>query len=436
MFKENLIVASLSLAISLLSFQSDVFASVDKDAVKVVNWDMSDYRTVGDSKKVLAKSAANRSSKSSYKVGDGDNIQVILYNNGVSKDDIKNLIYNSVDSKKLAKLSVGQDLDLYKIGENLDKMVIHNDEFSSIVAMKKGSRYIISDVQTPFVIDEKHISTKITTNLSSALVDNGVNSSQVSRIRNVFKGTVNLNKLRSGDSFNLVIEEKIINNGKILGYGDIVAVEIITAGVKHSAYLHKNGKEKSYYDATGKSLDAAFLRHPLKNVRITSNFNMKRMHPILKRVAPHRGSDYGAKTGTPIMATADGIVKTVGTQGGYGKVVVLQHAGGYKTLYAHMSRQNAKRGSKVKKGDVIGYVGKTGYATGPHLHYELIHNGKHIDSLRAKIPEGKSLAGEQLAKFKGDVYSIAMKFEKVKVTGGDYIIASNKKSNDKGKYFD
>lgn len=434
MFKENILVTSLSLAISILSFQSDVFASDSGDGFRVVNWEISDYRTVGESKKTVSSdNVVSSVDKVSYKVKSGDNIQVILSKNGVKKDDLTNLVYNSPKADKLSKLRIGQELDLYKIGDRLDKLVIHINEFKSIVAINKKGKYLISDVDTPFVVEQKHISTKIDGDLSKTLVRNGVSASQSNAIRKAFFGTVDFKKLRKGDTFNLVIEEKIVNSGKILGYGDVVAVEIITSGVKHSAYLHKTNKGKSYYDASGKSLEAAFLRHPLAKVRITSKFNMHRMHPILKRVAPHRGNDYGAPRGTPIIATADGVVKNVEVQRGYGKVVIIEHSGGYKTLYAHMHKYNTKRGARVKKGDVIGFVGSTGYATGPHLHYELIANGKHVDSVKAKIPEGIPLSGEQLAKFKGNVYDIAMKLERVKgSSGGDYIIASNAMK----KYYD
>ena len=337
-------------------------------------------------------------------------------------------------------LKIGQRIDIYKNGENLEKLVLHNNEYSSIMALKKsGGEYVISDYKTPFSISKKHVVAKITKSLSETLVANNVSAEQSSSINKALSGTVNLNNLKNGDSLNLIIEERVIADGSVLGYGDILAVELITSGVKHGAYLHNGSNGRGYYNASGVSLDASFLRHPLKNVRVTSRFNPNRIHPIFKKVAPHRGTDYGAPRGTPVYAVSDGIVKSASTKRGYGNVVVIEHGRGYKTLYAHLNKYNTKSGAKVRKGDVIGFVGSTGYATGPHLHYELIVNGRQVDSAKAKIPSGNELKGDQLAKFKGNVQSIAMSFDKARKSNEqEYIVATrtSKNSNKDFKYFE
>lgn len=418
MFKES-ILASFTAVVAFMAFQNGY---AGEEQPRVVKWEISDYKTVNSTKNV--NSSGN--SKVNYQVSSGDNIHVILSKNNIQADDINSLIYKSKNIKKLESLLVGQEIGIYKKDGKLDKLILHINDFKSVVAVRGNNGFVISDVQTPYTVEKKSVVTNIEGNLSSTLVKSGVSSSEVVKIRKALNDKVNLNKLKNGDKLNLIIEEKVVSNGKILGYGDVIAVEIHSSGVKHSAYLHNN----KYFDHNGKSLESNFLRHPIDNVRVTSNFNLARKHPILKKVRPHKGTDYGARTGTPVYAAADGVVKAVGRQNGYGNLVTIKHQNGYETRYAHLSKFGTKRGAKVSKGQVIGYVGSTGYATGPHLHYELIVNGRHVDSTKAKIPTGESLRGDQLAQFKGNVYNIAMQFERAEKTN-DYIIASNSKSKER-----
>lgn len=214
--------------------------------------------------------------------------------------------------------------------------------------------------------------------------------------------------LRTGDQFR-VVYETYTSNGMNTRAGRVLALEFINNGRSHQAvWFNPNlpGMSGGYYAFDGSSSRRAFLRVPLEFTRISSGFGMRR-HPVLNRMRGHKGVDYAAPTGTPIRATADGMVQTIGSQRGYGNTIVLEHHGQYTTLYAHMSRfaSNLRRGSKVSQGDVIGYVGATGLATGPHLHYEFRVAGNPIDPQSAKIPVARALEGEALALFKTQVAS-------------------------------
>jgi murein DD-endopeptidase MepM/ murein hydrolase activator NlpD len=200
--------------------------------------------------------------------------------------------------------------------------------------------------------------------------------------------------IRSGDRFTILYEE-MFRNGDSVGTGDILAAEFVNKGTVFRAVLHVDADgHKEYYDLEGNNVRGTFLRTPMKVSRITSGFSKNRYHPVLKKWRAHRGVDYGAPTGTPVLATADGRVHLVGRNGGYGNTIVLKHGSQYSTLYAHLSRykKGIKRGAEVKQGEVLGYVGSSGLATGPHLHYEFRVNGTHRNPLTYETPKAQSIA--------------------------------------------
>jgi murein DD-endopeptidase MepM/ murein hydrolase activator NlpD len=199
--------------------------------------------------------------------------------------------------------------------------------------------------------------------------------------------------LRIGDRFGVIYEE-LYRDGEKLRDGDIVAAEFVNRGrsVRAMRYIDADGNA-AYYTPDGESLRKAFLRTPVDFARVSSGFNLRRRHPILNTIRAHKGVDYAAATGTPIRATADGHVEFMGVRGGYGRVVILKHGSQYTTLYAHMSqyRSGLRTGSRVRQGQVIGYVGATGLATAPHLHYEFRINGVHKDPMSVALPRANPL---------------------------------------------
>ncbi|HBD23718.1 MAG TPA: peptidase M23, partial [Oceanospirillaceae bacterium] len=203
--------------------------------------------------------------------------------------------------------------------------------------------------------------------------------------------------IRAGDSF-VVLYETTYLDDKPFGEGEILAAQFINQGRVVNAIRHSDG---NYYNEQGYSMRKAFLRSPVDFFRISSKYNLKRKHPILNVVRPHRGVDYAAPTGTPIKASGDGKVIWKGTKGGYGRTIIIQHAGIYTTLYAHMSKYHSKisKGSRVKQGQVIGYIGSSGVSTGPHLHYEFRVNGVHKNPLKVEFPNVEPLNEQQMQTF-------------------------------------
>jgi murein DD-endopeptidase MepM/ murein hydrolase activator NlpD len=208
-----------------------------------------------------------------------------------------------------------------------------------------------------------------------------------------------LKDLRQGDRFRIVYDT-YTHEGREVGSGKIRALEFINRSKTYSAvWFQPEGGQGGYYDFAGNSLKGAFLRTSIKFSRISSRFGMRK-HPIHQKWTGHTGVDYAAPSGTAIRATADGTVEFIGRQNGYGNVVVLKHHGQYSTLYAHQSRfaSGLRRGAQVRQGDVIGYVGSTGWATGPHLHYEFRIGKKPVDPLAVDLPVARPLeAGQRQA---------------------------------------
>ncbi|MCU7945715.1 MAG: peptidoglycan DD-metalloendopeptidase family protein, partial [Candidatus Thiodiazotropha sp. (ex Cardiolucina cf. quadrata)] len=225
-------------------------------------------------------------------------------------------------------------------------------------------------------------------------------------------------EIRSGDRFTVIFQEDYLD-GEKLRDGPILAAEFVNQGRTYRALRYTDDSGNSdYFTPKGRSMRKAFLRAPVDFRRISSKFTRERYHPVLGKKRPHRGVDYAAKTGTPIKSAGDGKIIHRGKKGGYGRTVIIQHGQTYTTLYAHLSRYNkkAKRGQKVKQGQVIGYVGKTGLATGPHLHYEFRVNGVHRNPLTVKLPAAEPIAKKYRAGFQMKIQPLLSKLELINRT--------------------
>ncbi len=207
--------------------------------------------------------------------------------------------------------------------------------------------------------------------------------------------------IRSGDQFSIIFEEKYLDGVKIAN-GRIVAAEMIASKKSLRAIHHADEQNQiEYYAPNGDGVKGSFLRTPIKLGRVTSKFTSKRLHPIKKTWRAHKGVDYGAPRGTPVLATGDGVIHHAGKKGGYGKTVIIRHGGKYDTLYAHLNKtaKGVRKGKRVKQGQVIGYVGSTGLATGPHLHYEFRIHGIHKNPLTVELPKSSPIEEKYKASF-------------------------------------
>ncbi|BAI81055.1 peptidase, M23/M37 family [Deferribacter desulfuricans SSM1] len=301
-------------------------------------------------------------------------------------------------SKKIKKLGfelkIGQTYEFLK-----DELVVHDGITRDIVINLINKD--VKEVKYPIHRLVTVVSGEIDDSLFYAVKKAGEDDILAVRLAEIFEWEIDFFKdIRKGDQFYVVVE-KLFCRGKFIGYGKILGADFINQGRHIRALYYENKYTKGYFTPEGNSLKKGFLKAPLKFGRITSSFKYRRLHPVLHVYRPHYGVDYAAPIGTPIHATADGKVVKKGFTKANGYYIKLKHNNGYYTYYLHMSRfkKGIRVGSYVRQGDVIGYVGMTGYATGPHVDYRIMKNGSWINPLRFKSPT-KRLSKKYLADFR------------------------------------
>ena len=248
----------------------------------------------------------------------------------------------------------------------------------------------------------QHIGGVIRDNLISSVGEGRENLMLALQLSDIFAWDIDFTTdLRNDDTFKIVIDEFYLD-GEFKKYGDILSAEFINNGETYYAYRFEYDGKVDYYDAYGKSLRRAFLKAPLSFRRISSGFSQKRFHPILKIYRPHLGVDYAASAGMPVSTVGDGRVVFAGYKGQNGNIVSIRHFNGYRTYYGHLSKiaKGIRKGVKVKQGQIIGYVGATGLATGPHLDYRIKVNNKFVNPLKLKLSRGKTVPRKLMAEFK------------------------------------
>ena len=277
------------------------------------------------------------------------------------------------------------------------------DDDSIIDAIRENGVYNVEKTRPDYEtrIGERYV--VISDNLISSIGGGGQDVVLALNMSDIFAWDLDFTSdLRKGDVFKIIVEELYLN-GSFKKYGDILSAEFYgNEGVFRAYRFEQNGRA-DYYDENGRSLKKVFLKAPLSFRRISSSFSRRRLNPILKIYRPHYGIDYAAPTGTPVDAVGSGVVIFSGRRGEYGNLIIIRHRNGYSTRYGHLSRfsKAIRRGARVAQGDVIGYVGSTGLATGPHLHFEMRINGRPVNPLRAKIPRGDSIPESRMAEFRG-----------------------------------
>jgi len=283
------------------------------------------------------------------------------------------------------------------------ELQFHIDSTQGLLIKKTEDGY--SAHEQPLAIENRVVmkSAEIRSSLFAATDDADIPDQIAIQLANIFSSEIDFNlDLRKGDRFS-VIYEASFSNGELIKTGRILSTEFVNDGKPYNAVLYRDGYgHENYYTPDGKSLQKAFLRSPLEFSRISSGFSLARFHPVLNTWRAHKGVDYAAPTGTLVKAVADATVAFVGQQNGYGNVIMLQHAGSITTVYGHLSRFAAglRKGQKVSQGAGIGYVGMSGMATGPHLHYEFRVHGEHKDPLKVALPTSIPLNAATLADFK------------------------------------
>ena len=325
----------------------------------------------------------------------GDTLAGIFSRLDISPQQLQALLDKGGAVKNLKKIYPGQVLRIASSAEHgLEELNYPIDKLSTLEISRSSEDFDVSTSHRTPESREKHASGAIESSLFLAAGRAGLSDNLTMELAGIFGWDIDFAlDIRKGDQFTVLYEDQYID-GEFIGHGNILAAEFINNGQRYQAVRYTDsGGKTDYYSLDGKSMRKAFLRTPVEFSRISSRFSTGRKHPILNKIRAHKGVDYAAARGTPIRATGNGKIVHRGKKGGYGKTVVLQHGTKYSTLYAHLSnyRQGQKVGSRVKQGDIIGYLGSTGLATGPHLHYEFRVDGTHRDPLRVKLPGAEPL---------------------------------------------
>jgi murein DD-endopeptidase MepM/ murein hydrolase activator NlpD len=236
--------------------------------------------------------------------------------------------------------------------------------------------------------------------LWNTLSEHGVNPSIIDKMEDALASSVDFFHTQKGDEYKLVFEKQYVD-GKEIGVGKLIGAYYKNESGAHYAMYYENGEYKGYYDYEGRAAKSAFLKSPVKFIRISSGYNLRRFHPIRRMTIPHLGTDYAAPYGTPIRAVGDGVVTEAAVRGGNGRFVKIKHDGSYETQYLHMQgfAPGIKKGKKVQQGQTIGFVGSTGLATGPHVCFRFWKNGKQINHLKMKFSPTKNMEKKELPNF-------------------------------------
>ncbi len=324
----------------------------------------------------------------------------ILYPNHINYQRIQEVADQSKEIFNVRKLRAGNQYTLFLNKDSinsLDYMVYEIDQIDYLVFDFTDSVHVFRD-HLPVEIVEKTASGIIETSLWNTMKENNLDQELILSLADIYAWTIDFYHLQKGDAFKVIYTERQVD-GVSVGTEFIIAAEFIHYENPLRAYLFVSEGIDDYFDDEGKNLRKAFLRAPVKFSRISSRYSKKRFHPVQKRFKSHLGTDYAANRGTPIIATGDGVI-VAATYGKYnGNYVKVKHNATYTTQYLHMSKRAVKVGDSVKQGDVIGYVGSTGLASGPHVCYRFWKNGKQVNPYKQKLPDSKPVAAEEMEDF-------------------------------------
>ncbi len=352
----------------------------------------------------LEKSSFETAGTQIATVAGGDSFSTIGQVYGLSVREAANIMQDKLASEHLKTIIPGEQITFKKDQAGLVEQIIYVIDDTRTLMLDRQS-----EAKFSANLDEVALERRIMVNMG--VVENslflsaakaGVSNRHIMQMVDIFRWDIDFAMdVQPNDTFKLVYEgyykgEQLVRTGRLLG------VEFKGRSTHQALYFEDKEGEGAYYTARGRQLQKQFLRNPVDTVRITSPFNLQRKHPVLNTIKAHKGVDYGAPTGTPIKATADGMVKYSGRRGTYGLTVILQHGKRYTTLYAHMNKihKNTTVGKKIKQGEVIGYVGKTGRVTGAHLHYEFRVKGVHVNPQTVKFAGAGSVPDDQMQQFK------------------------------------
>ena len=418
-FKNNTEIVALSLLIIITIISTSYYNHVKKKIY-------SNYKNVINN--VYLKKTVNhlfdhlepKFKKINHRILPGETFDNILKQYSVSKEEISEIKKRISGEVNLNKLNTNQKIQfIIDQADNLIKEFVFQTSSTEKVLLTRNietdefKRELLVVKLSQDIIYKENI---ILQSLYKSATDKKIPANIIVEFARIYGFQVDFQRdIRKQDGFQIMYKVFVDDNGKIIETGDILYANLKLSGQNNSLYYFNKEGSKGHYDKSGKSVKKALMKTPINGARLSSPFGMRK-HPIDGFNKMHRGTDFAAPMGTPIMASGDGVVKKAGWCGGGGNCVVIKHNSTYQTVYAHMSKfgLGIRNGIRVKQGQIIGYVGSTGKSTGPHLHYEVIVNGKKINSQKLKLPSGKILKGQERKLFETEKIKLdVLKSEKI-----------------------
>ncbi|MCA1779507.1 MAG: peptidoglycan DD-metalloendopeptidase family protein [Xanthomonadaceae bacterium] len=334
-------------------------------------------------------------------VASGDTLEVIFRRLGLSVRLLHDIVRLDSTTRGLADLRPGDELAFDLDGAAGFRALRAESGDQHWLFVERVDDKLVSRIEERALeVRVAEVEAEITSSLFNAGKNAGLSDNMILRLAGIFGWDIDFAlDIRSGDRFALAFEE-IYRDGQFLRQGAVLGARFINQGESFAAIRFDAGNGHDYYDPEGRPMRKAFLRAPISFTRVTSNFNPRRLHPVTRQVRPHNGTDYGAPTGTPVWSAGDGSVLEAGYGAANGNYIFIQHGNHIVTRYLHLSKKMVKRGDRVRQGQTIGLVGATGLATGPHLHYEFLVNGRHRDPRKVDLPEAQPLPAELLPEYK------------------------------------
>ena len=345
--------------------------------------------------------AATRSGWQYVRVRSGETLGIVFEQMKLPATLMHRLLDETSQRTALTRLREGQELgfEIDAAGQ-LKTLRFDRDAASRVDLLVDGDRIRENVHVRPIERRVELAGGSITSSLYRDGARAGLSNGAINDMANIFKYDIDfVEDVRRGDTFQVVYEE-LWREGQRIGTGQVIGATFINRGKRYTAFAYQQNGKTEYFDETGRPLKKVLMRVPIEFARLSSTFGMRK-HPVLGRMRAHKGVDYAARSGTPIMAAGDAKVAFAGWKSGYGRAVILDHGQGRSTLYGHMSSWGKyKAGQRVSQGSTIGYVGMSGLATGPHLHYEFRINGKQVNPLTVTMPKPAPLSGAELVKFR------------------------------------
>lgn len=332
-------------------------------------------------------------------VRSGDTFGKLMDNFGVSAGQVYQIVEKVKDTFDVRQLRAGRPFTLLRSKDSLNKpqvFIYHPNRIDYVVIDMRDSIQCYRD-KLPVTTKRRTVTGVINSSLSQAMTDQGLSQNLVHELSSIYQWTVDFFRLQKGDHFKIIYNENYINDTTFVGIENVEATLLNHYNRPYYAFRFTTDSltgTADYYDDKANTLRSFFLKAPLNYTRISSRYSLNRFHPVQKKWKAHLGTDYAAPHGTPIMATANGVVERSGYNSGNGNYVKIKHNDTYSTQYLHMSKRAVKVGDRVKQGDIIGYVGSTGLATGPHVCYRFWYNGKQVDPYAIDLPAAEPIKEE------------------------------------------